>query len=555
MQEPLRVYRYGQGGTAGVLIGEITAPLLTHTTDYRLYGGCDKATLVFKSLWTDALLADIGDEISVHSGNTPIFVGRVASVDPIFGESKQQIELDGWWKRINEIPILSDPIDDRIVFGVADDSDYPECTTALSVVQWLYTNRILTATDPPATGSNIVTPVAPMVPCKFTDGGFVLYAGDKLGDKLEQLAAMENCVVGIGADKRFYYIPRTVVEATTAFEVRAAEDVPASWQENARLYTLGGRFTESRQGPNTILVNSLDVDLLPAIRTYSWKDYLTGYRRAVGINAPGVRTGVAARRLAAGLFKRFSEQYTLTMEDVEVFSGTRRYEPFLGKCSVYDGATASELCNGLLGSIHVDWLANGTLRANLTLGENVADPGSGNPITDPVAPEPQPDTPQVDTGDGTEDAPIPSREIDPTNIDGDDLHTNPARDNPSDPSADPPTKVDYGSDKRNPTNKNSARSFQTYSGGITATGTAPGSYKVDIYIHDADGAPSTKANYDNVWSALDYAQPYTVDEKVVVFFPEGGDLSPIILSPPKAAMGDTVTESIVTTYLLTVAPS
>jgi hypothetical protein len=536
------------------LIGEITAPLLTCSTDYRLYGGCDKATLAFKALWTDALLVDLGDEIYIHSGETPVFVGRVASVAPIFGASRQEIELDGWWKRLDEIPVVDDPILDRIVFGDADDTDHAEITTAFGVIQWLYTNKIATADDPPATSSNLVTPYAPMVPAKFTAGGFAIYAGDKLSKVIETLAAMENAVCGIGADKAFYYIPRQYVEATTAFEVRAAEDVPASWQENARAYTLSGSFKESRQAPNTIQIYGFDADLLPSLRTYIWKEYLNTYRRVVGFYAPGIRTGPAARRLAAGLFKRFSEQYQLTVENIEVFSGTRRYEPFLGNCTVYDGATTSTLCTGLIGTIHVDWLANGTLRASITIGENVADPGSGNPITDPLTPEPPPDTPQVDTGEGTVDAPVPSQIIDPVNLDGDDLHTNPARVDPADPSANPATKVDYGTDKRNPTNRQQGAGVDVYPAVITDVGTEAETLKVDVLLIASDRGESVKASYDNVYAVTTYSVPYAIGEYVTVFFPQGGYTNPLICSAPAATM-DTVTESIVTGYLGMVAPS
>jgi len=437
----------------GAEIAEISGDvLMSCRTEYRLYGGCSRGTLRVEASWGDAMLAALDDEIVIKSGNVPVYAGRVVAVTPEFTEPYQTIELDGWWKRLDEISIVATPFTDRIVFGTADDSDHPTVLTAYAVAQWIFTNLIAPDTSP----VNFADFTAPSYPCKLTAGGFAIYAGDKLTKVLETLAAMEDCVVGIDAARRFYFTPRATLEARLGLKVHLAENIASYWRTTGEAWGLSGRFALERRGPNHLAIASRDANFNAGTRSYTYASALAGSRRTASYPAPGVRTGPGARRLARGLFRRFADQ-AIKIEDMECISGSRRFEPHLGRVDVYNSEVlaASELA----GVIDVpDWL--GTLKINVTLGENTPDPGSGNPINDPFEPAVAlvpPAAPQIATGTGEDDVayPLPSYEIDEDDGhdgDGDDLHENPDRDEPSDPPGVGVDGVDYGTDTADSTN-------------------------------------------------------------------------------------------------------
>jgi hypothetical protein len=468
--------------------------------------------LEFVAEWGDAPIVDPGDCLVVKATGVPVFHGMVSECLPNLSSARQSVEVSGWWKRLDELTVVASPTDDRIVFGNASDSDYPLVLNASAVVSWLWANVISVDSGSPLSSSSIT---APTYPCKFGTGGFAIYAGDKLTKVLEQLALMDDCIVGVDAAGVFYWKPRATALLSTLAEVRVAEDVTGDWRTGVKAWATEGRFTYDRRGPNTLVVSSRDLNFTPGGRTYNYADALPGSRRLGFYYAPNVRTGQAARRLALGLFRRF-DKYALKVEDLAGFSGTRRFEPHLGKVSVYESTVlvAGDLC----GSISLDWGAM-SLKPTFTLGENKLDPGSGNPINDPFDPTAgmsTPDAPQIDTGDsGVID------EGDGFDGDGDDLHQNPTREDWTDGTP----GIDYGTDLANATNKpgsTGTAGSQVWKAKVTLV-TSP-TYSIET-LHD-DG--TVHATFTNVASWPLPTTAYAEDDEVVVFFPVDGT-DPVII--------------------------
>lgn len=495
--------------SSGSLIGTVSNQLMSLRSEYRLFGGCYSADLSFVAPWGDDDVANEGDRLSVESGNIPVFDGRVVKVSPRLGGT-QNIQIEGWWRRLDELDVVADPISDRITFGVSENSDHPTIKTAYQIVGWLLDNIIVPDPRSRITRGRIVAPTAS---CKV--GEFAIYAADKLSTVLETLATMDDCVCGIDAEQEFYYIPRQDLVDDPELQARVAEAMPANWRTNGRVYAENGSFTTERRGPNVISVNSRDASAARGVRTYRYVAALDDTRRVGVYYVPQVRAGQGARRLARGLFRRFAK-FGRKVENLSCVGGTRRFEPHLGAVSVYDGGEL--VVTDVAGSVSVEWIGSDvgsdSVRMTLTLGENKADPGSGNPLNDPFAPagaQSVPDNPQIDTGDGetSEDYPIPSQNIDDDDGfdgDGDDLHTNPDRETPSDLPGDGIDGVDYGEDVADPTNgAGSGGGGERWLPGRVVSATGGADPRATIDELDEDDFATVVARHENVrvWPRLE----------------------------------------------------
>lgn len=494
-------------------VGDVASECVSCHVEYRLYGGCDTATLRFVQDFETPVI-EAGKAITVYHNSLIVFSGRVSICEPDFGRTTQTVKVDGWWKRLNEREAVSPPLLDHITFGQSSDSDHPAITTAFDVFLWIAQNRIYNDPD-----SNITPGLieSPGVPCKLA-GPFVLYAKDNLAQVLETLATMEDCVTGVDANGRLYYLPRVSVESRLLSTVYVKKPIPPNWRSDRIGVPEGsGRFVYDRRGPNSIAVYSRDATNANSIRSYTLKDALPDSTvRTSGIRSANIHTGVQARRYARGLFRRFCD-YSVKVEDLTFRSGTQRFEPHLGRVRV-EGPSSTVYAEKLCGQISVD-IRRSTLVGNVTLGENDADPGSGNPLIDPYAQDPGwNDEPQVDTGLGKGGYPLPSGEIDfddGWNGDGDDLHQNGDREFPDDLPGSGVPGVDYGSDVRDPDN-----SGRRSAGGMRLgiiTNTSHPTYDVELY--EADG--STVA--ETLTGVPCWPEPVPqlqVGQKVLVMFPD-----------------------------------
>lgn len=438
----ITVRRYRIADDTG--LGAITAPLLRCQADYALYGGCQAATLLFQSAWGADFLTNTDEYLTITGqAGVPIFHGRVVMVSPKLEQSAQEVRVEGWWQRIAELPIVDDPASDRLEFGPGA-ADHPDITTAFGVAQWLFSNLIASdGQSPVSTG----TLTAPSVPCKL-GGVYTIFAADKLKKVLEDLAAMEDSVVGVDARGRFYFLPRTSILASSeTLDFRVAEAVDAeTWKGGGRAIGLGGQFTQDRRPPNTLVIATRDIDNGLGNRLFRYEQTFDDGTRRLGIwSAPQIRTGPAARRLALGLFRRFSfittgPSFVVKADNLDGMIGWRRMEPHRGRARIY---SEGDLVNdGLVGSMSVDWSAE-PIRVRITFGELRSQPGSGNPITDPFARVSyREDDPQIDQG-----AAWIIDEDDGYDGDGDDFHSNPEREFPSDPPGEGVDALDYGSNE------------------------------------------------------------------------------------------------------------
>lgn len=437
----------------GSSIGTVSAENLSMRGTFKLMGGCDTAVVRFFVPFGDAPPVEGGDAVVIRRNHVAVFSGRCRTVEPQYGTSVCEVHVEGWWHRIAERPGVEPALLDHITFGTAEGSDYPAIKTAFGVFQWIASNRV--ANDPSSlinvnlADTALIQP--PTVPAKLA-GPFVLYAKDDLTKVLSVLATMEDCVTGVDADGRLYYLPRDVVQAKTLMTVVAVGDPPADWRQSMHgVPTGGGRFVYDRRGPNSLSIFSRSINARNAIRDYRLvTDMPPGTVRSAGYRASNIHTGVQARRLARGLFRRFSN-FHMKVESLEVRAGTMRFEPHLGRVRVVD-STDSPFAEDLCGTIDITFDKT-TISASITIGENAADPGSDIPLNDPWASDPGWfDEPQIDTGDGEEDEAytIPSGEIDfgdGWDGDGDDFHQNPSRETPmEDPPAGGVEGVDYGDD-------------------------------------------------------------------------------------------------------------
>lgn len=522
----LSVKRYD--ATTGSLLGTITNGVKSCPVEYRLVGGALRATLTFAAAWADGFLASIGEEIRILRDRVPVFRGRVSEVLPRIERSEQEVECAGWWQRFNELTIVDEALADRLVFGIADDSDHPEVLTAYDLIVWLFENVIATDTLSPVVASDFT---APTHPAKFGNGGFAIHAGEKLCTVLETLAAAEDMALGVDALGVLYGKPRATVLATPSVEVRVAEALTGAWRIGTKAWGLSGRFIQERRGPNVLHIASRDKNLARGLRTYLYKDALPHTWRRGFYRAPGVRTGQMARRVAKGLLRRFSS-YGLKIESVEGLTIARRFEPHLGKFAVYSASVLQ--VEGLAGAVTVDWAA-ASVRPSITLGENDESAGSNNPLNDlfdPTLGMMAPDDPQVDTGSGSEEYPGASWEIDESDGwdgDGDDLFSNDDRYDWTDPPGAGVDGLDYGTDLIDSTNGagggGSGGGVQTWKGLVTAV-TAP-TYSVTVL--NADG--TTYATHTGVVSRPVPVVPFEVDDEVVVFYPRNAS-EPVIIGHP-----------------------
>jgi hypothetical protein len=516
---PIRLVRFD--GATGEEIGEILSPVLVANASYRLYGGCDRASLVLSRTWDEEPAAEPGDGIAIYSDGVPVFSGRVTVSRPVFEVDNHEIELQGWWAALDEVPLVAPPAD-RLSFGLGD-TDHPAVKTAADLLSWLLAERI-NGGPIPVTGGEMV-----MADHSTKFGEFVIHAGDRLTQVLEVLATMDDCAVGVDVNRRLYWIPRAVLNARRHIEIHLRNGMPPNWRTGGRGWGIAGRFIDERRGPNTLAIHGRDEAGSPGIRTYVYTDVHPGARREQQYYAPQVRRGQGARRLAKGLFRRFADSGT-RVEELEVIGGTRRLDPALGQFVVYDNGMLAVA--GLAGQVHVDW-AQQTLHAAIDFGETAADAGSGNPLNDPFSSVPRPfDDPQVDTGDS-----FTIDESDGWDGDGDDLHQNPDRNEPSDPSDEP--TLDYGTDRADPTNGSTAAppvgplKVQVWKARVRYVSGAQ--YEVDVL---SDDASQVVGAYSQVEAWPPPVVPYAIDDLVVVFFGKDSTRPTIIgLSPPSGGGG------------------
>ena len=474
-----------QRSDEGTPLGAVVEECLGCSPDYRLFGGCDTAKLKFKKEFNTSNVATKGDFVTIRRDGLAIFSGRVELCEPEFGKSVQSISVDGWWKRLKEREAVSPALLDHITFGQSVDSDHPDIVFAFDVMRWILDNRILNDPDALIFEGTVQRPA---YPCKLS-GPFVLYAKDDLSKVIETLATMEDCVTGIDAEGRFYYFPRTTAEASVLTTVYAAKEVPLDWlSQNIAVAEGEGRFVYDRRGPNSVAVYSRDKFDDPSIRSYHLKDALPeSTKRTAGMRSANIHTGVQARRYARGIFRRFCD-YSMKVEQLSFRSATRRFEPHLGRYRI-EGPGATLFADKLAGQVSLEILRT-TISGSVTLGENAADPTSGNPINDPDAKAPGwDDDAQVNTGLGDGgDYPLPSAEIDFNDGwdgDGDDLHQNPLRDFPTDLPGVGIPGVDYGSDIRNDANNpDGGNGFGATLLGVIADNASHPTYSVQLYSAD-----------------------------------------------------------------------
>ena len=502
------------------LLGEIEFPLHSFTTSATLYGGCGEAALEVVTAWADPPVTALGEWLSITAYGYPVFSGRVLAVVPNVDTGRQTISLSGWWKRLDELELV-DPIRDRIVFGTAEDSDRPECQTVFDVFTWLKT-AILADTESPVTHGEIDDRDGTST--KLGDGGFTMYARDRVGDILRKLAIMDGCVVGIDANAGLYWVRYADVLARSYLTVGVG-DAPSGWKTSGWGILQSGEMRYDGRGPNTLYVSSRDAYGFPGIRTYTLAGHLPDRRVQATIYAPQIRSGQSARRLALGLFRRFSG-YSLRVQDADAVFGIGRMEPHLGRVRFYDSGVL--VGDGVASGFDVEWSGEETLAVRLTVGEREVDPGSED-VNDPLLAEVGPtDEPQIDTGDF--DSPTYPDTVVPSNVidfddgwygDGDDLHTNPARQTWRDPSEG--RALDYGTDKADPSNGRGGGAGTVWHGVIKESegeeGTVFPLYDVDLL--GVDGKVISSHIGCGCWPPA--TLPLLVGQKVLCYFPAGGD--------------------------------
>lgn len=485
-------------------LGTIEAGVLECNTDYSPYGGCDRAKLVFEAQWGTEFLTGTAEALVVKSDEVTVFSGRVLSMAPTLEESKQSAEVEGWWRRMGELEVVKAPTD-RLVFGAADDSDHPEITKVSQLIQWLVDNVVLLDTQKSVLSTSLTYAEHS---AKF--GSFAIYAGDTLQTVLEDLATMDDCLIGIDAERVFYVKPRSQVLATTLLEVHVAEDPPPEWRQVPYGVGTGGNFIEDRRGPNHLSVHTRDTDLVQGIRTYRLLNALDGTRRQKKYRCMNIRNGQGARRLARGLFRRFTD-YGLKVEGVQFLAGSWRFEPHLGAYAVYN--LGELVATKIAGAVNITWPEQ--IKGSITLGENEPQLG-GHQLNDPFADDSDQDNPQIDTGLGEDEVyDWPSGDIDfddGWDGDGDDLHENDDRDSWEDPPGTPPG-VDYGTDKTDETNGKGAGARTKVWKGQILNETHP-TYSVKLLR--SNGTTYKSYNEVTVWPEI--TKPLLAGAKVVCWF-------------------------------------
>lgn len=522
--------------TTGDMVGTVAQENLNAKATFKIMGGCETAVARFHLPFGDAPPVHPGDALVVARYGVPIFSGRCRTVEPHYGSSEVEVFLEGWWYRVAERRAVESFSLDHITFGQSEGSDHPGITTAFEVFQWIVANRI--ATDPaslitvPPVGTLIKPPA---VPCKLA-GPFLLYAQDDLTKVLSMLATMDDAVTGVDAEGRIYYLPRTEVRSSVMMTVNAKGNPPADWRNSNHGVPTGGsgRFVYDHRGPNSISIFSRTTGgAKAAVRNYTLEtDLPPGTVRNGGYRAANIHTGVQARRLARGLFLRYSN-FFMKVEQLEVRAGTMQFEPHRGKVRVVDefnNPYAEDLCGTVEITFH-----RSTIAAVITIGENAADPGSDIPFNDPWARDPGwLDDPIVDIGDGLEnpDYPIPSFDIDfddGWDGDGDDFHENDDREFPEDPPGVGVDGMDYGEDEvlsQDPDAEPGEKEIlpaKIYLAGIVEINppTDPmqrETYNVQLYKPNGTEATEQKSNLEAYPEA-----PFrlSVGQKVLVVEPEG----------------------------------
>lgn len=486
-------------------IGIIPNECVKASSEYALYGGCRKCTLEFVAAWGEAFVTSKGEEIRISKDGMPVFAGTVISVAPNLDKTIQNVDLDGWVTRLDEIEIVPPPVD-KIVFGTPD-ADYPLALRAFDVVTWLINNRIVP--DPESSITAQAYPIGLVKPatysCKLGPSGFVIYANDKLSKVLETLATLDDCIYGVDAEAKFYFYPRSHAEETLLFKIPLAEEIPANWKSQAIMLPNGGKIISDRRGPSHVAVRSRDINARPGTRMYRLAGaYEDGTRRVTNVYSPNIRHGYAARRLARGYFRRFNDP-DIKVEDLSFKCASRRLEPHLGRVLVTNfGDTIAEK---LAGTINVNW--EDVVAGSVTLGENKPDPGSGNPANDPFAsPDDQAaDSPQIDTGD--------SADIDLADAydgDGDGLHE------------DGPEVLDYGEDTIDDTNGQGAASGGSSLRLAQVTAESHPTYSIKVF--KIDGVTEHESR-ENVKMTPEGAPRLAIGQFVLVSYLDA--VTPIIL--------------------------
>lgn len=506
------VTRYDK--TTGLPIAVIENETEKCTSDYALYGGCKNASLDFVATWGSDFVTSKGEELRIKKDGLPVFAGTVISIAPNLASTIQSVEVDGWVNRLDEIEIVTPPVD-KIIFGIPG-SDYPLITTAFGVVTWLVDNKII-----PDSQSSITAALYPTgliksatYSCKLGPSGFVIYANDKLTKVLDALATLDDCIYGIDAEAKFYFYPRTYAEESLLFTVPLAQEIPANWKSQPILLPDGGKIISDRRGPSHVAVRSRDINAVPGTRMYRLAGaYEDGTRRVTNIYSPNIRHGQAARRLARGYFRRFNDP-GIKVEDLSFKCGSRRLEPHLGRVIVTNlGDTIAEK---LAGTISVNW--EDVVNGSVTLGENKPDPGSGNPANDPFSSpdDMATDSPQIDTGDSAD-----IDFADGFDGDGDDLHENPLRDDWTDPGAG--TDLDYGEDVVDASNGQGSSTGSSIRL-AQITGSTHPTYAIKVF--KVDGVTEDK-NHTDVKLEPDSAPELTLGQFVLVSYLDA--VTPIIL--------------------------
>jgi hypothetical protein len=519
---PIRVYRYDLEGN---LLGEIESGVLDCNTDQSAYGGCDLGRLVFTARWGDDFVTSKTEAIKVISNEVPVFAGRVVSVAPTLEESRQSVEAEGWWRRLAELEVVKAPTD-RLVFGAAQDSTHPEITKVSQLIQWLVDHVIMADPQHAAESTNLEFA---QYSCKF--GSFAIYSGDSLTDVLENLAMMDDCLIGIDAEKVLYLKPRETVLATTLLEVHIAEDPPAEWRQLPYGVGTGGDFIEDRRGPNHLSLHTRDLDLVQGIRTYRLLNVLDGSRRQKKFRCMNVRNGQGARRLARGLFRRYTD-YGLKAENVQFLAGSWRFEPHLGAYAVYN--LGDLVVTKIASAVNISWTAQ--IKGTVTLGDNEPKLGGGQ-INDPFdSTGGDSDEPQIDTGLGEDDPnyDLPSSDIDfedGFNGDGDDLHQNDDRADWEDPPADPPG-VDYGKDKTDESNGASSGGARAKLWKMQVLNETHPTYSIKLLRSNG----STYKSYNDISAWPEITKPLLAGAKGLAFFNDT-DAKPTIVGMEVSGSG------------------
>jgi hypothetical protein len=534
----LSIQRFSR--TTGTLIGAYTGPVLSVSSTARLYGGSDKCELVIPFISGESLPINPNEELTLSKDGQPLFAGVVSHIEPNTKTATQSVHVSGWFYQLDSIQAVPIP-GDRLAFGVAPPDDapfpqlfFPQITTVRQVITYLADNIILAGTNNRvALGELDWAPVS----CRLA-GEFSVYSNDSLSKVLETLAMMDDCAIGVSADRKLYVRHRGTLESRSPYITIQAAGSTQSAIQSGRGILIDGTQKLLSDTPTQVGVFSRDTDGNQSVRVY--RDITDGVSdrpvRRANISARQIRSGYQARRLARGTLRRYANLPMEWKDAQSYFKLTQRLEPHLGTTRIVDGSN-TPYSTGLASLFDTTWLPS--IQCKVTIGESDADPGAGGP-NDPLDSGPPIDDPAVDTGTGTEELPDPSSDIDLDDAfdgDGDGFHY------------DGPLSVDYGSDFADPTNRPGSGSGGTGLTGqelylalwpakVTAIdGTGPEvSYKLTLYR--PDGEPSSLPGnvepvsgqvpsgvFDGCLAYPEPVNPYSVNDLVwAAFVPlDGGE--------------------------------